>query len=69
MALHPVSPCSTGKGNPIACILSAAMMLEYPFGEKQAAIAIKKAVEKVLAKNDGYRTYEHKEKVQKSCIN
>ena len=53
----------TGKGNPIACILSAAMMLEYSFGEKQAAIAIKKAVEKVL--NDGYRTYDIRKSAKK----
>lgn len=54
--IHGSAPdiAGTGKANPIACILSAAMMLEYSFGEKEAAEAVKKAVEKAL--NDGYRT-------------
>jgi 3-isopropylmalate dehydrogenase len=46
----------TGKANPIACILSAAMMLKYSFGENDAALAIEKAVAKAL--NDGYRTHD-----------
>ena len=42
------------KANPIATILSAAMMLLYAFDEKDAAEAIVSAVDKVL--NEGYRT-------------
>ena len=33
------------QANPIGCILSAAMMLEYSFNAKDAAAAIVKAVE------------------------
>jgi len=44
----------TGKANPIACILSAAMMLDYSFNQKIAAEAITKAVAKAL--NESYRT-------------
>ena len=40
--------------NPIAAILSAAMLLRYSLKEKEAAKKIGRAVEKVLAK--GYRT-------------
>jgi 3-isopropylmalate dehydrogenase len=43
-----------GVANPIAQILSAAMMLRYSFGITEAADAVEKAVEKAL--NDGYRT-------------
>lgn len=44
------APDIAGKGiaNPIAQILSAAMMLRYSFGLDEAATAIDKAVEKVL---------------------
>ena len=50
------APDIAGQGiaNPIAQILSAAMMLRYSFGLGDAADAIEKAVEKVL--NDGLRT-------------
>lgn len=50
------APDIAGKGvaNPIAQILSAAMMLKYTFDENKAADAIEKAVEKVL--DEGYRT-------------
>jgi len=50
------APDIAGQGiaNPIAQILSAAMMLRYSFGLVDAADAIEKAVEKVL--NDGLRT-------------
>ncbi len=56
--IHGSAPdiAGTGKANPIACILSAAMMLEYSFGEKEASMAIKNAVEKAL--NEGYRTFD-----------
>ncbi|WP_022708121.1 3-isopropylmalate dehydrogenase [Paracoccus zeaxanthinifaciens] len=43
-----------GKANPIACILSFAMALRYSFAEVEAATALERAVEKVLA--DGART-------------
>ncbi len=50
------APDIAGKGiaNPIAQILSAAMMLRYSFNLNEAADAIEQAVKKVLA--DGYRT-------------
>ncbi len=50
------APDIAGQGiaNPIAQILSAAMMLRYSFGLVEAADAIDAAVEKVL--NEGYRT-------------
>ncbi len=43
-----------GKANPLATILSAAMMLRYSFNESAAAQAIEDAVGKVL--DQGYRT-------------
>ncbi len=45
-----------GVANPIAQILSAAMMLRYSFGLTEAADAVEKAVEITL--NDGYRTID-----------
>ncbi len=50
------APDIAGQGiaNPIAQILSAAMMLRYSFSMNDAADAVEKAVEAVL--NDGYRT-------------
>ncbi|KRU26778.1 3-isopropylmalate dehydrogenase [Clostridium sporogenes] len=42
------------KANPIATIMSAAMMLRYSFGMEEEAKAIEKAVEDVL--EEGYRT-------------
>ena len=46
------APDIAGKGiaNPIATILSAAMMLRYTFGESEAADAIEKAVDVTLTK-------------------
>ena len=54
--IHGSAPDIAGqnKANPIATILSAAMMLLYAFDEKQASQAIVLAVDKVL--NTGYRT-------------
>ena len=43
----------TDRANPLATILSAAMMLRYSLGEEEAAAAIDRAVENVLKK---YRT-------------
>lgn len=50
------APDIAGKNiaNPIAQILSAAMMLRYSFGLEDAAVAIEQAVQKALA--DGHRT-------------
>lgn len=45
-----------GIANPIATVLSAAMMLRYSFDLDQEADAIEKAVEQVL--KDGYRTID-----------
>ena len=52
------APDIAGKGiaNPIATILSAAMMLRFTFDLDKEAKAIEKAVEKVL--QDGYRTID-----------
>lgn len=54
--IHGSAPDIAGKGiaNPLATILSVAMMLRYSMDEMEAADAIEKAVEKVL--EDGLRT-------------
>ncbi len=54
--IHGSAPDITGQNiaNPIATILSVAMMLQYSFDLSNEANAIEKAVEKVL--EDGYRT-------------
>lgn len=54
--VHGSAPdiAGTDTANPMATILSAAMMLRYTFGLLDAAKDIEDAVEKVLA--DGYRT-------------
>lgn len=54
--VHGSAPDIAGqnKANPMATILSAAMMLRYTFGLSAEADAIEAAVKKVLA--DGYRT-------------
>ena len=53
---HGSAPDIAGKGvaNPLATILSAAMMLRYTFNQEAAAQRIERAVKKVLAQ--GYRT-------------
>lgn len=55
---HGSAPDIAGqdKANPIATILSAAMMLRYSFDLPEEAAAIESAVEKVLDK--GYRTVD-----------
>ena len=55
---HGSAPDIAGqdKANPIATILSAAMMLRYSFDLDEAADAIEAAVKKVL--EDGYRTVD-----------
>jgi 3-isopropylmalate dehydrogenase len=52
------APDIAGQGiaNPIAQILSAAMMLRYSFGMVEAADLIDDVVEKVL--DEGYRTFD-----------
>ena len=54
--IHGSAPdiAGTGKANPIATILSAAMMLLYSFGLTEESEAIVSAVDKVL--EAGYRT-------------
>lgn len=54
--IHGSAPDIAGKGiaNPIATILSCAMMLRYSFGLPDEADAIESAVEKTL--NSGHRT-------------
>lgn len=54
--VHGSAPDIEGKGlaNPIASILSAAMMLEYSFGELGAARAVEGAVKKAIS--NGFRT-------------
>jgi 3-isopropylmalate dehydrogenase len=53
---HGSAPDIAGKGlaNPLATILSAAMMLRYTFGKEEDAVRIESAVKTVLAQ--GYRT-------------
>jgi len=54
--IHGSAPDIAGQGisNPIATIMSAAMMLRFALGEEKAADRIEKAVALVL--KDGYRT-------------
>ncbi|MBL8473433.1 MAG: 3-isopropylmalate dehydrogenase [Rhodocyclaceae bacterium] len=54
--IHGSAPDIAGRGvaNPLATILSAAMMLRYSFGAAEAAERVEKAVKQVLAQ--GYRT-------------
>lgn len=56
--IHGSAPKHTGQNdiNPIATILSVAMMLRYSLALVKEADAIEKAVEAVL--NSGYRTYD-----------
>ena len=56
--IHGSAPRRAGLdiANPIAIILSVAMMLRYSFGLAEAAKTVEEAVDQVL--NDGYRTYD-----------
>ncbi len=56
--IHGSAPRHTGKNevNPIATILSAAMMLRYSLALEKEANAVEKAVEDAL--NEGCRTYD-----------
>ena len=66
---HGSAPDIAGKNiaNPIATILSAAMMLRYSFDMDKEASAVEKAIQKVL--KDGYLNYDIKSEGQKevSC--
>ncbi|MBI3312810.1 MAG: 3-isopropylmalate dehydrogenase [Candidatus Omnitrophica bacterium] len=67
--VHGSAPDIAGKdlANPLASILSVAMMMEFSFGLHEMARSIEKAVEKVL--QDGYRTQDiYQEETEKvSC--
>ena len=54
--IHGTAPDIAGKGlaNPLATILSAAMMLRYSLGQSEAAERVERAVTKVL--QSGLRT-------------
>jgi 3-isopropylmalate dehydrogenase len=54
--IHGSAPdiAGLGKANPLATILSAAMMLQYTFGDVASARRIEAAVDGAL--NDGFRT-------------
>jgi len=56
--IHGSAPRHTGLNdvNPIATILSTAMMLRYSLALEKEAKAVEKAVDDVL--NEGYRTYD-----------
>jgi 3-isopropylmalate dehydrogenase (EC 1.1.1.85) len=58
--VHGSAPdiAGTGKANPLATILSAAMLLRWSLGESDASDMIEKAVRDTLA--DGYRTVDIK---------
>ena len=56
--IHGSAPDIAGMDivNPIACILSAAMMLRYSFDMEKEALCIEQAVHRVL--DAGYRTQD-----------
>jgi 3-isopropylmalate dehydrogenase len=58
--IHGTAPDIAGEGiaNPIAMILSAAMMLRWSFGLVNEADRIERAVERVL--DEGYRSMDLK---------
>ncbi|MEO6890332.1 MAG: 3-isopropylmalate dehydrogenase [Ktedonobacteraceae bacterium] len=63
--IHGSAPdiAGQGKANPIAAIMSAAMLLQYSLGLKQEASAIEAAVERVIT--GGYRTEDLREAEKK----
>lgn len=65
--IHGSAPDIAGKNvvNPLACILSAAMMLRYSFDMEKEAEAIENAVEATL--NDGWRTADMMSEGMKRC--
>ena len=67
---HGSAPDIAGKGiaNPLATILSVAMMFRYSLGYEDEATLIESAVEKVL--RDGYRTVDIKTSADNGmCLN
>ena len=56
--VHGAAPDISGKeiANPIAAILSVAMMLKYSFNMSEASSAIENSIQEVLS--EGYRTYD-----------
>ena len=56
--IHGSAPRRAGQNlaNPIATIMSTAMMLRYSFALEKEAKAVEKAIDDVL--NEGYRTYD-----------
>jgi len=68
--VHGSAPDIAGqdKANPLAQVLSAAMMMRYQFGEEGIASALEKAVNDVL--DDGYRTGDimQEGKTQVGCV-
>ena len=65
---HGSAPDIAGKGiaNPLATVLSAAMLLRYTFGLEAEAVRIENAVRMVLAQ--GYRTADiYEEGTRKVC--
>lgn len=65
--IHGSAPDIAGlnKVNPLACILSAAMMLRYSFGMEKEAAAIETAAQKVLDR--GLRTADMMSQGMKEC--
>lgn len=55
---HGSAPRHAGqdKANPVAAIMSVALLLRHSLGHEEAAAAVEKAVAAVL--NEGYRTYD-----------
>jgi len=66
--IHGSAPDIAGKdiANPIATILSAAMMLKYSFGLNEESLAIEDAVNKVL--ESGTRTADIKDETTSSVV-
>jgi 3-isopropylmalate dehydrogenase len=64
--IHGSAPDITGqhKANPIAAILTTAMLLRYSLGLEQEANAVEAAVEHVV--NEGYRTEDLREEGKKT---
>ena len=64
--IHGSAPDIAGqqKANPIAAILSAALMLRYAFSLQQEANTVEAAVERVV--NAGYRTEDLREPGKKT---
>lgn len=66
--IHGSAPDIAGKGlaNPLAMILSVALMLRFSFNLEKEALLIEKSVEEVI--REGYRTTDIASKVDKAII-